>query len=290
MNRPFLRLRIDLSQEFGLLFTERRNCFLAKSHGCKHVLFGNLLSTSLNHGDIILGTCNGQLEIGILFFLIGRVNDELAGIDIATDANARSRAIERRTSHHESRRSTCYRDGVGLMLAINNQRSGNHVNFLLKTINETRADWTVDHTSRQDTLVGRLCFALQVATGNTTYRIHLFHEINSQREKVIILLLLGNHSSNQYGGVTAGDLHGTRSLLCKLAGGKGVVLSVEVERFSNNVHLFSFTSLAPYCAKPLCTRFSGARAAMASIADRRIYKKPASAGLMLRCCRECRAS
>ena len=48
-------------------------------------------------------------------------------------------------------------------------------------IKETRTDWTVDHTSRQDTLVGRLCFALQVTTRNTTYRIHLFHEINSQR-------------------------------------------------------------------------------------------------------------
>ena len=78
------------------------------------------------------------------------------------------------------------------------------------------------------------------------------------------------------------DLHGTRSLLCKLAGGKGVVLSRRGRTILvTNVHLLFFHFPCARLQQSLFagTAFQRARAAMASIADRRIYKKPARRGL-----------
>ena len=238
VNRPFLGLRVDLCQELGLLFAEGGDCLLAKGHGRKHILFGDFLSASLNHGDVVLGAGNGELEVGVLFLFIRGVHDELARVDVATDAYACSRAIERSAGYHQSSRGAGNGDGVGLMLAVNYQRSGNDVNFLFEAVGKARANRAVDHTSRQDALVGGLGLALQIAAGDAAHSVHLFHEVDRQREEVVVLLLLGDNRRYQNGGVAAGNLHRTGSLLCKLARFDGVVLPVEVERFGNNVHSF----------------------------------------------------
>ena len=158
------------------------------------------------------------------------------------------------------------------------------MNFLLKTINETGGE--SDGRSYEPSgipLSEGLCFTLQVTARNTTNRIHLFHEINSQGKKSC------NPSPAQRSDVTKTVVSPQVTLTAPGAFAarqwKGCS-AVEVERFSNNVHLLTFTSLRPIAQNLFAPLFRCASSNGLHCRPPNIQK--ASAGLMLRCCRECR--
>ncbi len=278
VNGPLLGSGVNASEERSLLFAERRDGLLAEGHGSEHILFADLIGSSFDHGDVVGGAGDGELEIGVLLLIVGGVDDEFARIDVAADANAGGGAIERSACAHK--RGACAHDAhaVRRVLAIDDERGRNYVDFLLEAVDETGANRTVDHTRGQDALVGRLRLALQIATRNASDSVHLLDEVHRQREEVVILFLIGDDGSHEHGRVALGDLNGTRSLLSQLAGGKAVGLPVELEGFSDVFHFLSLP--LRLIAQSLFAPFLQAREQRLSLSRRPLYtQKPALRGL-----------
>ena len=136
---------IDLGDELGLLVAERRDRFLAEGHGSEHVLFRDFLRARFDHGDVVLGAGDGEVEVGVGVLLVGGVDDELAGLGVAADLDAGGRAVEGCTADEERGRCTADADDVRLVLAVADERGCDDVDLVFVTVGETGADRTVDH-------------------------------------------------------------------------------------------------------------------------------------------------
>ena len=243
VNRPFARLRSDLSKECALLFTECFDGFLAKGHRSEHILFRDLLSASFDHGDIVGGTRDGEFKIGILILFNGGIHDEFARLDIATDAYAGSRSIEWSACAHECSRSAHNGDAIGQILRIEHERRCHDVHFLLEAISETRTDRTVDHTRSEDAMIRRLRLALEISSRDAADRIHFLDEVDGKGEEIVVLLRLRDDRRYEHGGIALSDDHCTGCLLGKLTSGKGVLFPVEFECSSDFFHVSFFLFL-----------------------------------------------
>jgi len=243
MNRPFARLRSNLGKECALLFAECLDGFLAEGHRSEHILFRDLLSARFDHGDIVGGTSDGEFEIGILILFNGRIHNEFAGLDIAADAYAGSRAIERSACAHERSRSAHNGDAVGQVLRVEHERRCHDVHFLLEAIGKARADRTVDHTCGEDAMIGRLRLALEISSRDATDRIHLLDEVDGKGEEIVVLLRFRDDRRYEHGGIALSDDHCTGCLLGKLASGEGVLFPVEFECSSDFFHVSFFLFL-----------------------------------------------
>ena len=138
---------IDLGDELGLLVAERGDRFLAEGHGSEHVLFRDFLSARFDHGDVVLGAGDGEVEVGIGVLLVGGVDDELARLSVAADLDAGGRAVEGCTSDKERSRCAADADDVRLVLAVADERRCDDVDLVFVAVRETGADRTVDHAS-----------------------------------------------------------------------------------------------------------------------------------------------
>ena len=139
------RRGVDLGDELGLLVAERRDCFLAEGHGSEHVLFRDFLRARFDHGDVVLGAGDGEVEVGVGVLLVGGVDDELAGLGVAADLDAGGRAVEGCTADEERSRCTADADDVRLVLAIADERRCDDVDLVFVAVGETGTDRTVDH-------------------------------------------------------------------------------------------------------------------------------------------------
>ena len=214
---PLAWFRCNLCEKCALLLAECLDGFLAEGHSSEHILFSDLLRSCFDHGDIVCGARDGELEIGVLILFERGVDDEFASLNVTTDANAGSWAIKGSAGAHECSRSTHDRDAIGQVLAIEHERGCNDVDFLFETVGKTRTDRTVDHASSEDAVIGGLCFALQVATRDATDRIHLLDEVYGEREEIVILFGFRDNRRYEHGGVSLRDHDSARCLFCKLA-------------------------------------------------------------------------
>ena len=231
-----------LSNKLLLLLAEGCNCLLAKCHSGEHILFGNLICTSLKHGNKGGRTAKLKVKVRVIALFIGWVNQELAGISVATNTDARKWSLKRNATNGQSSRSAHDRDGINSVYLISNKGSCNNLNLITEAIWEGWAQRTVNHTSSKGCLLGWTSLTLEVSTRNATNCVHFLNKINSQWEEVVILTLLGNHCSEKYGGIAALNDTGTCCLLCELTSLKGVVLTVEVKFVSYFSHFFPLLS------------------------------------------------
>ena len=141
------RRGVDLGDELGLLVAERRDRFLAEGHGSKHVLFRDFLRARFDHGDVVLGAGDGEVEVGVCVLLVGGVDDELASLGVAADLDAGGRAVEGGTADEERGRCAADADDVRLVFAVADERRCDDVDLVFVAVGETGADRTVDHTS-----------------------------------------------------------------------------------------------------------------------------------------------
>jgi len=236
MDGPFARRNGALVQEALLGFAEAVDGRLAEFQSSKHVDFRDLLGAGLDHGDEVLAAGDGQVQVAGLRFLVRGVHDEVARLGVAAHANARHRTLERSIGQHQRGGSTCHAQGVGLVLAVDHKRGGDHMDFLLEALCEHGADGTVNHARRQRALVACLALALQIAAGNAAHGVQLLHVVHGQREEVIILLLVGDDGGHQAGGIALGDQDGAACLLGKLAGLEAVLLAVQLEALNDFFH------------------------------------------------------
>ena len=206
-----------LLNELVLRLAKCRKCLLAEFHSSEHVVFGDLLGASLDHGNKVRRTAELKIEIGVLALFVGGVDDKLASLFIATDADAGKRTLERNAAHRHGKRCTHDVDDVKGVFLIGHKRSGDNVNLVAESIGEARADGTVDHARGKGGLLGRTTLALEITTGNTSGGVHLLVEVHRQREEVVVLALFGNDNGIEHGGIALLNEDGTGCLLGKLS-------------------------------------------------------------------------
>ncbi len=234
----------DLVEELLLLLAEGGDGLLAEGHGGEHVLLGDLVSAGLQHGDVGRRTGQLEVEIGVVLLLIGRVDDELLGVAVAADADARQRALEGHAAHRQRGGSAHDRDGVDRVYLVSHERHRDDLNLVAEAVGEGRTQGTVDHAGCERGLLGGTRLTLEVAARDAPDRIHLLDEVDRQGEEVVVLALLGDDDRNVDGGVAALDEALARRLLGELAGLEGVVLPIEVELVCNLCHFFSLSPSA----------------------------------------------
>ena len=272
VDRVFLGLGSHEGQELGLLLAERGDSLLAELHGGEHVLLGHLVGAGLDHGDVVAGACDRELEVGVLLLGIGGIDDEFAGLLIAGDANAGRGTVEGGAAAQKRSGRAADADAVGRVLAVAGQRGGDHVDFLLEAVGEAGADRTVDHTGGQRALVGGLRLALQVTAGDAADRVHLLDEVDRQRKEVVVFLLLGYDGGHQARGFALADQHGAGGLLGKLAGFETVLFAVQLEARRNLFHRDSLHFLFFFGTHAF---HASSRAAQAPARTDRNMQKPA---------------
>ncbi len=244
MDRPLDRRDVATIEEALLSLAERGDSLLAEVHGTKHQLLGNLIGAGLDHGDVVGGAGDGQLEVGVFLLNIGGVDDELVGFGVVRDANASGRAVERRATEHKGGRSATDADAVGRILAIAHQRGGHNVDLALEAVGKAGANRSIDHARGERALFGGTGLTLEVAAGNAPDGVHLLDEVDGQREEVVVLLLFRDDGRDEHRGLAAGDKHRTRGLLGKLTGFEAILFAVQLERLDDLFHIIhSFSYL-----------------------------------------------
>ena len=217
-------------EELLLLLAERADGLLGKLERTDHVLLGDLIGAALDHGDVLLGTGNGEVEVGGLGLLEGRVDDvidETVLGDGTCDAHAGDRALDGHAAHHESSRSAHDGDDVRLVYLVDGKRGDDDVDIVAHAVGEARANGTIDETGRERALLARTRLALEIATGNATDGVHLLDEVYREGEEIEIATLLGHNSRCEQDSVALAHDDRARCLLGKFAGLEPVALPVQ---------------------------------------------------------------
>ncbi len=232
----------DLLEELLLLLAEGGDGLLAEGHGGEHVVLGDLLGAGLQHGDEGRRAAELEVEVGVVALLVGRVDDELAGLDVAADADAGERALEGHATDGQGGAGAHDRDRVDGVDLVGDERHGDDLDLVAEAVGERRADGSVDHAGRERGLLGGTGLTLEVAARDAADRVHLLDEVDRQREEVVVLALLGDDDRDVDGRLPAGDEALARRLLCELARLEAVVLAVEVELVCNLCHFLFLLS------------------------------------------------
>ena len=172
------------------------------------------------------------------------------------------------------------------------------MDLALETVDEAGADGAVDHAGGQRALLGRTRLAFEVAAGDAPDGVHLLHDVDGQREEVVVLLLFGDDGRDEHGGLALRDQDSAGSLFGQLARFEAVGLAVQLEGLDDLFHVVFFPSLfldrrsAAKLLRPGVLTFPACREQARPCApDRYAKARAALRGLSLtRCCRGCRAS
>ena len=234
---------LPLLNEVELGVAEGADGLLAKLHGGEHVLFGDLIRAGLDHGNEVASASELQVQIGVVAFLVGGIDDKLAGLAIAADADASQRALERNPAQGHGKRGAHGADDVDGIHLIDNEGGGHDVDLVTETVGEAGADGAIDHAGGKRGLVAGTTFALEIAAGDAAHGVHLLDEVDRQGEEVVVLTLLGDDDGHEGGGVALLHQHGAGSLLGELAGLERIGLAVEFEGLGYESHFSSFISV-----------------------------------------------
>ena len=240
---------LDLCEELILLLAEGGDGLLAEGHGGEHVLLGDLVGAGLEHADEVGGAAELEIKVGVVALLVGRVDDELAGVTVATDAHAGERALEGHAADGQRGAGGHDADGVDRVDLVGDERRCDDLDLVAEAGREGRAQRAVDHARGEGRLLGRASLTLEVTAGDAAHGVHLLDEVDRQREEVVVLALLADDGGEKDRRLAALDEDGAGGLLGQLAGLKGVVLAVEVELMGYFSH-----SCFPYLRLPLCRR------------------------------------
>ncbi len=238
---------LDLLEEDLLLLAEGSDGLLAECHGCEHVVLGDLLGASLEHGDERGGTAELEVEVARLALLVRRIHEPLARLGVAADPHAGKRTLKRHAADGEGSRCCHDADGVDRVDLVCDERRRDDLDLVPEPIREGRAQRTVDHAGCEGCLLARTRLALEVAARDATHGVHLLNEIDRQREEVVVLALLGDDRRQKDGGIPSLHEAGTGSLLRELACLERVVLAVQVE-------FMGYFHFSPYLRLPHCRR------------------------------------
>ena len=185
--------------------------------GVKHLVLRNFLRAGLDHDDLVLGRAQGNVHLGNLALLGGRVDDGLAVDD--TDLAAGYNVVERNIRDRNRDGSAQQSDYLGRVVIIVLKNGADDGNVVAQVLREQRTHRAVDLTGGQDRLLGRTALAAHEGAGDAAYGIHALLKVNGEREKVdAVARLCGCGSGNEDCGLAVADEAGAVCQLRHLAG------------------------------------------------------------------------
>ena len=224
--------------------------------GVKHLVLRNFLRAGLDHDDLVLGRAQGNVHLGNLALLGGRVDDGLAVDD--ADLAAGYNVVERDVGDGDRDGSAQQSDYLGRVVIIVLEDGADDGNVVAQVFREQRTHRAVDLTGGQDRLLGRTALAAHEGAGDAAYGVHALLEVNGEREKVdAVARLCGCGSGNEDCGLAVANEAGAVCQLRHLAGLDGqlaagdlglknaVVFEVKVVDICHFVSSFDFWRAAP---------------------------------------------
>jgi hypothetical protein len=220
-------------------------------HRAEHDLFRKLLGFGFDHHHRVAGGGDDQVEFAGLDLLDRRIEDIFA-VDVA-DAGCADRAHERHARNRQCRRGGDHRQHVGLVLAIIAEHLRDHVDLVVETFGEQRADRAIDETRGQRLLFGRAALTLEEAAGDAAGRRIFFLIVNGEREEILPFLHAAcGRDGAQHDGFAEGRDDRAVGLTGNTARFQGEGLSAPLDfNFLDIEHLGSFSPDA-LCVRGLC--------------------------------------
>ena len=170
-------------RELFLSHDDWLNGSLAVDKGFVEALVRDELSRTFDHQHLVFRTDVDEVEVGIEHFVVSWVGDEFA-INL-THAHTADWAVPRNVGNQSRSRRGVDHEDVWLIDLVCCQQQADHLNFIHEALREERTKWTVAKAGGEDFLLGRLAFALEIATWELTSCGELFAVINGEREEIL---------------------------------------------------------------------------------------------------------
>ena len=175
--------------------------FLVRLHQrVEHLILGHFLGARLDHDDLVLGCAQGNVHLGNLALLGGRVDDGLAVHN--ADLTARDNVVKRDIRDRNRDRSAQQRHDLGGVVIVVLQHGADDGNVVAEILGEQRAHRAVDLAGSQDRLLGGTALAAHKAARDAAYRVQALLKVDREREKVDAVARLGGSGrGDEHGGV-----------------------------------------------------------------------------------------
>ena len=208
----------------------RLDAAVREHHAVQHFLFRQLLGFGFDHHHGVAGTGDNEIERAFLDLGLGRV-EHIFAVDVA-DARTGDRAHEGHAGQGEGGRRRDQRQDIAFGFAIIAEHMGDHVDFVVETFREQRADRTIDQAAGERFMLSGAALALEEAAGDTAGSGIFFLIVDGEREEILALLhtLGGGDGAQDNGFAQRGD-HGGIGLTGNAAGFQGQRAAAPVQFF-----------------------------------------------------------
>ena len=170
----------------------------------EHGFVVHLVGACFDHNDLLAGTGNGQLKVGMLSLLLVRADDDFTIHQ--TNLHTADWTVPRNIRDGQRKGGTQHTGNLRGVVLINRKNGHNNRNVVAHILREQRTDWAVHQTGGQDCLLGRAALTLDERAGDFTYRIQFFFKIDRQREKVYpFTRFLGSGHIDHYCGIAVAN-------------------------------------------------------------------------------------
>ena len=184
--------KLDL---YGTMFLD---LFVSELDSSEHHLLGHLLHLALDHQNIVDGTADHDVQIGVLHLREGRVDDVLT-------ADTGHTHLRNRTAERDVRNGQCSRCGqsgqsIGLNIFVRRNQVYGHIYLGVIVRRKQGTQRTVDQTGYEDLAVVSLALTLHEAAGIATASGIFLLILHLERHKIGVgfRVLGGYHRSQEH--------------------------------------------------------------------------------------------
>ena len=149
----------------------------------EEIFLGDLVAAALDHHDGVGGAGDDDVHAAGSVLRQRGIADECAVL-VAAHAHGGDRLVERNVAERERGARGADAEHVGVELRIDRKHRRDDLNVVAETLGEERANRPVDLARADHRVFGRPSFALDVAAGNLSGRVHLLFEVAGKWEKV----------------------------------------------------------------------------------------------------------
>ena len=206
-------LCLDVSDEGNNLLD-----LLMRNHqSVEHVVLRYFVCACLDHNDLISGCADGNVHLGALALLSGRVDDNLTVND--ADVCAADDVVERDIRDRNRDRRAQQSGYLGRVIRIVLQNGADDGNVIAQVLGEQRTHGAVDLAGSQDRLLRGTALAAHEGTRDTANCVQTLLEVNREREEVdAVAGLCRGGRGDQNNGLAVANQAGAVCQLCQLAG------------------------------------------------------------------------
>ncbi len=216
-----------------------------------HDSLGDLLCAGLDHDDGVPGAGDHEVELGLVLHLSeGGVDHELV-LD-APHAHGPDRAEEGDLAETQGRRGAQSGEHVVVVLEVDGQHGGHHVDLVHISLGEQRPDGPVDLARGEGGLVAGPRLALDEAAGDLAGGVVPLLDVDREGEEILPLASYGAPcGADEHHRVAAAHEYCSAGLLGQTAGLEGDLLAPDLYFYCSHLFLRLPNDPAPHCAQVL---------------------------------------